>query len=67
VAPGAPAHVKVPDLRLVDGDVALPSGPITVAVSAATVDDFNYGSLQNRALEPRGWRAYAQDVFFASY
>ncbi len=67
VAPGAPDELRVPDLRLVKGDVGLPKGPITLAVSAALVDDFYYGALRNRELEPRGWRAYAQDVFFASY
>jgi hypothetical protein len=67
VAPGGPSHVRVPDLRAVPGDVGLVSGPITVQLSTATVDDFSYGSLRNRQLEPRGWRAYAQDTFFASY
>jgi hypothetical protein len=67
VAPGAPDHVRVPDLRAVPGDVGLVSGPITVQVNAARIDDFSYGSLRNRQLEPRGWRAYAQDTFFASY
>jgi hypothetical protein len=67
VAPGAPGSVRVPDLRAVPGDVGLVSGPITVQVSVVGIDDFSYGALRNRQLEPRGWRAYAQDTFFASY
>lgn len=67
VAPGAPDTIRVPDLRAIPGDIGLVSGPITVQVSVARIDDFSYGSLHNRQLEPRGWRAYAQDAFFASY
>jgi hypothetical protein len=67
VAPGAPDQVRVPDLRVIPGDIGLVPGPITVQVSVAVIDDFSYGSLRNRQLEPRGWRAYAQDTFFATY
>jgi hypothetical protein len=67
VAPGAPDHVRVPDLRAVPGDLGLVSGPITVQVNVARIDDFSYGALRNRQLEPRGWRSLAQDTFFASY
>jgi hypothetical protein len=67
VAPGAPDEIRVPDLGALAGDVGLVRGPITIQVNAATVDSFSYGALRNRQLEPRGWRAYAQDVFFANY
>jgi hypothetical protein len=67
VAPGALATLRVPDLRAVPGDVGLMPGPITLQVSLASIDDFSYGLLRNRQLEPRGWRAYAQDSFFATY
>jgi hypothetical protein len=67
VAPGAPDQIRVPDLRALGGDMGLVAGPITVQVSMAGIDDFSYGALRNRQLEPRGWRAYAQDTFFASY
>jgi hypothetical protein len=67
VAPGEPSEIRVPDLRVAEGDLGLVRGPITVQVTAAAIDDFNYGSLRNRQLEPRGFRAYAQDAFFASY
>jgi hypothetical protein len=67
VAPGGPSEIRVPDLRGVEGDLGLVPGPITVQVTAAAIDDFNYGSLRNRQLERRGFRAYAEDVFFASY
>jgi hypothetical protein len=67
VAPGAPSSVKVPDLGALDGDVGLIRGPIVIQVTAARADDFEYGALRYRSLAPRGWRAYASDVFFAEY
>ncbi len=67
VAPGAPDVVEVPDLSAIDPELALVSGPIAIDVRVATLDDFSYGSLATRQLNPRGWRAHAEDVFFASY
>jgi len=67
VAPGGPDEIRVPDLSAIEGELGLVRGPITIQISAAMVDSFSYGALRNRALEPRGWRAFAQDVFFASY
>jgi hypothetical protein len=67
VAPGAPDHIDVPDLSAVDPDLALVGGPLAIDVHFATIDDFSYGALASRDLETRGWRAYAEDVFFASY
>jgi hypothetical protein len=67
VAPGSVKTLEVPDLGSLSGDLGIVSGPITVQVTIATVDDFSYGSLENRQLGPRGWRSYARDVSFASY
>ena len=67
VAPGRPDEVRVPDLRAIDDDLALARGPIVIQVTEARIDDFNYGALRYRQLAARGWRAHAQDAFFASY
>jgi hypothetical protein len=67
VAPGARDEVRVPDLRVIDPDLALVPGPIVVEVTEARVDDFDYGTVRYRQLAQRGWRAYAQDAFFAAY
>ncbi len=67
VAPGAPDEVRVPDLRAIGDDLSLTRGPIVIQVTEARVDDFNYGALRYRQLAARGWRAHAQDAFFASY
>jgi hypothetical protein len=67
VAPGAVKTLEVPDLGSLPGDLGIVAGPIAVQVTIATVDDFSYGSLENRQLGPRGWRSYARDISFASY
>jgi hypothetical protein len=67
VAPGAPAHVQVPDLSSIDPDLALVSGPLAIDVHLARIDDFAYGELSSSKLDSRGWRAFAEDVFFATY
>ena len=67
VAPGAPSEVRVPDLRVIDEELALVRGPIVVQVTAARIDNFEYGAIRYRQLAPRGWRAHAQDAFFANF
>jgi hypothetical protein len=72
VAPGAPDHVEVPDLSAVDPELALVSGPLAIDVHFAAVSPdpatpFAYGELSGTELTPRGWRAYSEDVFFATY
>jgi hypothetical protein len=67
VAPSAPTRVRVPDLSAIDDELALTRGPIVVKVTAARVDNFSYGTLRYRQLAQRGWRAYAQDQYFAEY
>jgi hypothetical protein len=67
VAPGAPEEVRVPDLRVIDPDLGLVPGPIVIEVTAARVDQFDYGAVRYRQLAERGWRAHAQDAFFANF
>jgi IPT/TIG domain len=67
IAPGAPDHIEVPDLSSVDPTLALIDGPLAIDVHFATIDDFSYGALTSAELAPQGWRAYAEDVFFATY
>jgi len=66
VAPGAPERVEVPDLSAIDPELALISGPLAIGVKLVTIDDFSYATLATAKLT-RGYRAYAEDVFFASY
>jgi hypothetical protein len=67
VAPGAPDHIDVPDLSAVDPDFALVDGPLAIDVNFATIDNFTYGALTSANLDTTGWRAYAEDSFFATY
>ena len=67
VAPGAPDHLVVPDLSALDAELSLVGGPLAIDVNVATIDDFSYAALTSRQLQPRGWRAHAEDVFFATY
>lgn len=67
VAPGAPDEVRVPDLRVIDPELALVPGPIVIEVTEARVDNFDYGTVRYRQLAQRGWRAFAQDAFFANF
>jgi len=67
VAPGATKAFTVPDLGSLSADLALMRGPLTITLSAARISGFSYGALTYRELTARGWTAYAQDVFYASY
>jgi len=64
VMPGGVSSGTLPDLRAL-GDVGAPEGPLTITVSRARVDGFDYGALRYRELTSRGWDAYATDVFQA--
>lgn len=66
-APGAKKSLGVPDLGAYDPDLGLIRGPIDVLVSAVHIRDFVYGTLRYRQLSPRGWDAYASDVYASSY
>jgi hypothetical protein len=67
IAPAAPDVVEVPDLAAIDPELALVGGPIAIDVTVVSIDDFSYAELTSRQLNARGWRAHAEDVFFASY
>jgi hypothetical protein len=67
VAPGAPEKISVPDLSAIDPELALVAGSIAIDVNVATIDDFSYASLASKNLRPAGWRAHAEDVFYATY
>jgi hypothetical protein len=64
VTPGTTKTFTVPNLT---ADLGLARGPLTITVSAAEISNFVYGALTYRSLATRGWTAYAQDVFYASY
>lgn len=67
VAPAGKTDIELPDLAMTDA--GLPSGPMTVTVYGAHIDDhgFDYGKLQYRHTDTRGWTAYAYDVFHTYY
>ncbi len=67
VTPGTTKAFTVPDLSALAADLGLSRGPLTITVSAARISNFEYGALTYRSLTERGWTAYAEDVFFASY
>jgi hypothetical protein len=66
VAPGTPEHIEVPDLRAIDDELGLIPGVIAINVKLARIPDFSYDNLATAKLS-KGWSAYAEDVFFASY
>lgn len=66
-APQGVTQVKLPDLAALDPEIALIPGPVTIALTAADIDDFVYGTLRYRQLDDRGWNAYATDLFHAYY
>ena len=67
VTPGTTTAFTVPELNALDPTLGLGHGALTITVSAAKIADFAYGALSYRNLTSRGWTAYAQDVFYASY
>jgi hypothetical protein len=66
-APSGVTHTKLPDLAALDPELGLIDGPVTIALTAAHIDAFDYGSLRYRQLDDRGWNAYATDLFHAHY
>lgn len=65
--PSGDGTVRLPDLRAVGAKLSPPSGPVTLEISRARIDAFDYGSLRYVHLGPRGWDAYAQDTYQASW
>jgi hypothetical protein len=66
-APASVQEIRVPDLREVSREIALAPGALTIRVTAAQIIDFDYGSLRYRQLQPRGFNAFARDLFQANY
>jgi hypothetical protein len=64
-APTGVAKARLPDLAALGSDLGLIDGAVTLSVTAAHIEDFDYGSLRYRQLDDRGWNAYATDVFYA--
>jgi hypothetical protein len=62
-APAARTQVRLPDLGALEPELALPRGNVTISVTAAHIDSFNYGSLRYRELDRRGWSSHATDVY----
>jgi hypothetical protein len=66
-APAGVTSTKLPDLFALDPELGLIQGPVTIALTAAHIEEFDYGSLRYRQLDDRGWHAYATDLFYAHY
>ncbi len=64
VAPRGVSSVRLPDLSQIPS-LEAPSGPLSITVTVAKIDAFDYGSLRYASLTPRAWTAYATDVFQA--
>lgn len=62
-APGDATEFTLPDLRALPKAGLVP-GPVTITVSAATLDEFDYKKLLYRHLVRSNWTAYAQDAFY---
>jgi hypothetical protein len=67
VAPGERRAIELPPLRAIDREVSIKPGSLTISVAAATIDEFDYGSLRYRQLTTSGWNAYAIDAFSVNY
>ncbi len=62
--PPSAKSVRLPDLSTVTG-ADLPTGAVSITVSAASIPEFDYGQLRYRHLGTQAWQSYAQDVSFA--
>jgi hypothetical protein len=62
-APGGTRDLSLPDLATAFPAGALVPGNVSVQISGASIDAFDYGQLRYRQLDPRGFNAYSLDVF----
>jgi len=62
--PAGVTTTKLPLIQSLSSEFGLISGPITVGITRAHIDDFDYGSLRYRQLDTRGWTSYASDVAY---
>ncbi|MDF3070102.1 MAG: hypothetical protein K0R38_5703 [Polyangiaceae bacterium] len=67
VAPGPRETVKLPDLKALAPDAALPVGSLKIRTTLARIKDFDYGKLRYRQLDSRGWNAYATDLNYTEH
>lgn len=63
-SPGGTQSIKLPDLSGFP-DVALPPGPLNIAVYGGKVEPFDYTKLRYRDIRPVGMAAYSLDYFDA--
>lgn len=59
--PGSVREVTLPNLVALSHDLGIPPGPVTIRVSAARIDGFDYGQLMSKHLSRGGWNGYAID------
>ncbi|HSO00039.1 MAG TPA: IPT/TIG domain-containing protein [Candidatus Nanopelagicales bacterium] len=58
--------IELPDLRQLGLEHgSLPDGPVTIGVTGARIDGFDYANLRYRDMRPQGMTAYAIDTFNA--
>jgi hypothetical protein len=62
--PGGAQAITLPSLAGIP-DLAIPAGPLSIAVYGARVDGFDYKKLRYRQLRPQGMSAYSLDYFNA--
>jgi hypothetical protein len=62
-APGGTRDLTLLDLHGAFPEGALQPGNVSVQVTGAGINTFDYGQLRYRQLDPRGFNAYALDVF----
>ena len=65
-APAGVQSITLPDPAVLS-ELELQPGSLTISVSAAHIDDFDYGALRYRQLDKRGWTKWATDLFYAHY
>ncbi len=69
IAPGSDKSVHLPDLASLSSDLGFGviPGPVSITVSAAHINSFDYGTLTYHQVGKYGWDAYARDVFNAHF
>ena len=70
VAPKGANDFDLPDLNALDtgkdaDPIAIAKGLVSVSISSARIDGFEYGRIRTGQLSTSAWNAYAQDSFYA--
>jgi hypothetical protein len=63
--PAGVSRIRLPDLTTLGAELGLAPGPVTISLTLAHIEAFDYGSLRYRQLDERGWDAHASDTFYA--